>query len=59
MKRTFDGETYQKIGRPDLTHIIYFRDKDGKKVWGRVSFLQYLKDDKVRLGIEPFKKKPK
>jgi len=39
-KRTFDKETYQKIGSPNINSIIYFL-KEGKKVYGKVVGVKY------------------
>jgi hypothetical protein len=55
--RTFDEETYARIGRPDIGHkMFYINKRTNKRVYGNVTELQYLHKNRVRLKIKPFKK---
>lgn len=55
MKRTFNTETWIKIGQPDLGSKIFFKIK-GKKIYGKVNFIQFGYKKGIRIGIEKFKK---
>jgi len=35
---------------------MFMKKKNGNKVWGRVSSIDYSYKGKVRIGIEPFAK---
>lgn len=55
-KRLIPDELYRKMGCPDLTNTMYFWI-DGKKVYGKVEYVNYFKKKGfVYIGIEPFKK---
>ena len=57
IKRCYDSATYQKIGHPDLTNVMYMK-VGGVKRWGKVVLVSYIgHKGKIQLGIEPFKKK--
>lgn len=56
MIRTYDSETWVKIGQPDLGSKMFMKKKNGEKVWGSVSSIDYSYKGKVRIGIDPFKK---
>ena len=58
IKRTFDSNTYVKLGHPDLGHKMYF-NVSGKKRWGTVALLSFCgfkgaSKGRVLLGIQPF-----
>ena len=53
--RTFNDETYRKIGSPDLnSKMFYINGKTGEKVWGKVIAIDFKKDG-VKIRIKPFK----
>lgn len=55
LKRFFSNENYQKIGSPNLTHIMFFT-KAGKKIYGKVALVDHHKKrNHVYLGIIPFR----
>jgi hypothetical protein len=58
MKRTYDPETWVKIGMPDLTNKMYMKDKNGNKIFGRVTSL-YRRKGMIVIKMEPFKKRIK
>ena len=55
-RRIFDAETWRKIGQPDLNSKMYYIDgQTGKKVWGRVTEINYGHKRGVELRIKKFK----
>ncbi len=55
-RRIFDAETWRKIGQPDLDSKMYYIDgQTGKKVWGRVTEINYGHKRGVELKIKKFK----
>lgn len=55
-RRIFDAETWRKIGQPDLNSKMYYIDgQTGKKVWGRVTEINYGHKRGVELKIKKFK----
>lgn len=56
MKRTYDPETWVKIGMPDLYNKMYMKDKHGNRIYGRVTSLSRIKG-MIVIKMEPFKKK--
>ena len=53
--RTFDLETYKKLGMPDIgRRMFYVHGITGKKVYGNVTMLKYVKK-----GVELTIKKDK
>jgi len=52
--RIFDSETWRKIGQPDLGSKMFYI-KNGKKVWGSVTEVQFGHKKGVKLKIKPFK----
>jgi len=54
--RIFDSKTWRKIGQPDLgSKMFYINGETGKKVWGRVTEVNFGHKKGVKLKIKPFK----
>ena len=53
-RRVFDSETWIKIGQPDLNSKLFFKDKNGNKIWGVVTMINYSHKKGVELNIQPF-----
>ena len=55
-KRIFDATTWVKIGQPDLGSKMYFIE-NGKKIWGKVIYVNYGHKKGIELKIKRFKNK--
>lgn len=59
LKRYYDSETYNKMGRPDLGTKCYFM-KGGKKIYGIIVLINFTSEKgkhngKILLGLQPYK----
>lgn len=54
--RIFDSKTWVKIGQPDLgSKMFYFNKSTNKKVFGKVTSIQFGHKKGVKIKITPFK----
>lgn len=55
--RIFDSQTWVKIGQPDLGSKMFYIDKTtNKKVFGKVTSINFGHKKGVEIKITPFKK---
>ena len=55
-KRVFTPEIWRKIGQPDLNSKMFFIAQNGKKIWGRVTMVNFGHRKGIELNITPFRK---
>lgn len=54
--RFFNSDTWIKIGQPDLGSKMFYIDKEtGKKIYGRVTGVDFGHKKGVKLKIKPYK----